>query len=310
MTSTVRFAAIQESSVWLKRAASTEKACALITEAAKGGAKVVALPESFIPGFPYWIFTRSLRDGAHWHRQLHDQAVEVPGESVSMLAEVTRAAGVHAVVGVTEREPGRVGTLYNTNLVFGPEGYLGKHRKLVPTWTERAIWAGGDGSSLVVFPTDHGPLGTLNCGENVNTLARYALLAQGERIHVANFPSTAPLGGLHENTNDVYLPTAAHAYEGRLFNIVSSEYGTPELCAELGVEYLPEAWNCISGVIGPDGDWIAKLRDEPGIVYADCDLDVTVDERLFHDIAGHYNRFDVLKLTINRSENVPFTEIH
>src|SRR5690606_9821857 len=132
---------------------------------------------------------------------------------------------------------GRIGTLYNTNLVFGPEGYVGKHRKLVPTWTERAIWAGGDGSTLSVFDTPHGPLGTLCCGENVNTLARYALLAQGARLHVANFPSCAPLGGAHTNVNDVYLPAAAHAYEGRLYNVVSQDFGTPELCETLGTEF-------------------------------------------------------------------------
>lgn len=304
-----RAAAVQESSVWLDRAGSTEKACALIAEAGRGGAQLVALPESFVPGFPYWIFTRALRDGARWHRRLHDEAVEVPGPAVSALERAAIDAGVTAVVGVTERDPGRVGTLYNTNLVVGPEGYLGKHRKLVPTWTERAIWTGGDGSTLSVFPTPHGPLGTLNCGENVNTLARYALLAQGERVHVANFPSCAPLGGAHENTNDVYLPAAAHAYEGRLYNVVSQEHGTPELCERLEVEYLPEAWNCISGVIGPDGDWIASLRDEPGIVYADCDPSATVDGRLFHDVAGHYNRFDVLRLTIDRRALAPFHEV-
>lgn len=304
-----RAAAVQASSVWLDRDATVEKACALIAEAGRGGARLVALPESFVPGFPYWIFTRALRDGARWHRRLHDEAVEVPGPAVSALERAAVEAGVTAVVGVTERDPGRVGTLYNTNLVFGPEGYLGKHRKLVPTWTERAIWTGGDGSTLTVFPTPHGPLGTLNCGENVNTLARYALLAQGERLHVANFPSCAPLGGAHENVNDVYLPAAAHAYEGRLFNVVSQEHGTPELCERLGVDYDPAAWNCISGVIGPDGDWIASLRDEPGIVYADCDPSATVDGRLFHDVAGHYNRFDVLRLTIDRSVLAPIHEV-
>ena len=133
----------------------------------------------------------------------------------------------------------------------------------------------------------------------------FALLEQGERIHVANFPSCAPLGGLHENVNEVYMPAAAHAYEGRLYNVVSQEFGTPELCERLGVPFVPEAWNCISGVIGPDGDWIASLRDEEGIVYADCDPDATVQGRIFHDIVGHYNRFDVFSLTVDRRERRP-----
>lgn len=297
--STFRAAAVQAASVWLQRAKGTERACELIVESGGGGADIVALPESFLPGFPYWLFTMKLADAASLHRRLHDEAIEIPGPEITALEAATAEAGVTAVIGVTERDPGRIGTLYNTNVVIGPDGYLGKHRKLVPTWAERVVWAGGDGSTLGVFPTAHGMLGTLNCGENVNTLARFALLDAGERIHVANFPSCAPLG-LHSNTNDVYLPAAAHAYEGRLYNIVSQEYGTPELCERLGVPFAPGGWNCISGVIGPDGDWIASLRDEPGIVYADCDTDVTVDERLFHDIVGHYNRFDVFSFDVNR----------
>ena len=122
------------------------------------------------------------------------------------------------------------------------------------------VWAGGDGSTPVGLRHPAGPLGTLNCGENVNTLARYALLADGERVHVANFPSCAPLGGHHTNTNDVYLPAAAHAYEGRLYNVVAQEFGTPEICAAIGVEFDPDAWNCISGTIGPDGSWIDSLQ--------------------------------------------------
>jgi len=302
---TFRTAAVQAASVWLDREGSTARACELIAEAGRGGADVVALPESFIPGFPYWLFVMKLAEAAPLHRQLHDEAVEIPGPTIEALERAAIEAGVTAVVGVTERDPGRVGTLYNTNVVLGPEGYLGKHRKLVPTWAERVVWAGGDGSTLAVFPTPQGPLGTLNCGENVNTLARYALLSEGERVHVANFPSCAPLGGHHTNTNDVYLPAAAHAYEGRLFNVVAQEFGTPEVCERIGVSFDPSAWNCISGTIGPDGSWIDSLKDEEGIVYSDCDPGATVEGRMFHDIAGHYNRFDVLQLRIDRRAQLP-----
>ncbi|HWH21088.1 MAG TPA: carbon-nitrogen hydrolase family protein [Solirubrobacterales bacterium] len=302
---TFRTASVQASSVWLDKAATTEKVCALIAEAGRGGAQIVALPESFVPGFPYWLFTMKLHDAVGYHRKLHDEAVEVPGPETRAFEKAAIEAGVTAVVGITERDPGHVGTLFNTNLVFGPEGYLGKHRKLVPTWAERVVWTGGDGSTLDVFDTPQGPLGTLCCGENVNTLARYALLGEGERVHVANFPSCAPLAGLHEDTNDVYLPAAAHAYEGRLYNVVAQEFGTPEVCEAVGSEYVPEAWNCISGTIGPDGNWIESLRDEEGIVYADCDPGATIEGRIFHDIVGHYNRFDVLQLHVDRTSRGP-----
>ncbi len=309
MSSSFRAAAVQESSVWLDRAASTEKACALIEQAGAGGADIVALPESFIPGFPYWVFVKPLGETGGWHARLHEQAVEIPGAEIDALAAAAGRAGVVAVVGITEREPGSVGTLYNTNVVVSSDGYLGKHRKLVPTWGERAVWTGGDGSTLQVFPTAFGPLGTLNCGENLNSLARFALLAQGERIHVANFPSAAVAGGRHSG-NELFLHVAPHAYEGKVFSICCSEYGTAEVAAELGLPFVvPEGtYNCISGVVGPDGEWVAPpLVDEPGVAYADCSLEAILEGRLFHDITGHYNRFDVLRLEVDRSPRGPLT---
>ena len=116
-TVTFRAAAVQDDSVWLDRAASTEKAAALIEQAGAGGADIVALPESFVPGFPYWVFVNPLGETAAWHARLHDQAVEVPGPEVDALVAAAKRAGVIAVVGVTEREPGAMGTLYNTNVV-------------------------------------------------------------------------------------------------------------------------------------------------------------------------------------------------
>ena len=173
---------------------------------------------------------KPLSETAAWHTRLHDQAVEAPGPEVDALAEAARRAAVYAVVGVTERPPGTLGTLYNTNLVFSPEGELiGKHRKLVPTWGERAVWTGGDGSTLSVFPTRFGPRGTSATAGAQNLQTRspnFALLGQGERIHVANFPSAAVAGARH-SANELYLHVAPHAYEGKLFSIVSSEYGTP-----------------------------------------------------------------------------------
>jgi predicted amidohydrolase len=302
-----RAAAVQDASVWLDRAGSTEKACALIELAGAGGADIVALPESFIPGFPYWVFVKPLGETGAWHARLHEQAVEIPGPEIDALSAAAKRAGAIAVVGATERDRGSVGTLYNTNIVVSPDGYVGKHRKLVPTWGERVVWTGGDGSTLRVFPTPFGPLGTLNCGENLNTLARYALLAQGERIHVANFPSAAVAGARH-SADELFLHVAPHAYEGKVFSICSQEYGTPEVTAELGLPFeVPEGtYNCISGVVGPNGEWVTPpLVDEPGIVFADCDLDSALHGRLFHDITGHYNRFDVLHLEVDHRPRAP-----
>lgn len=297
-----RAAAVQESPVWMDRAATTEKVIALLREAARGGADIIAFPESFIPGFPYWVVTVPFNQTMPWQVLMQEQAVSMDGPEIESIAAVCGELGVTAVVGVTERDPARVATLYNTNVVFGPDGrVLGKHRKLVPTVSEKQVWAGGDGSTLSVFDTPHGRLGTLCCGENVNTLARFALLDMGERIHVANFPSVALFGGNFTNENDLILSVAPHAYEGKLFSIGVMEYGVPEIAERLGVPFSNNTYNCLSGVIGPTGDWVGgPLRGKPGIVYAECDLAATVPLRTLHEITGHYNKFDVLHLEVDR----------
>lgn len=303
-----RAAAVQAASVWLDREASTRKACELIAEAAGQGADIVALPESFIPGFPYWVFIKPLSESGPWHARFYENAVDVPGPVTETLGTVCRRCGVVAVVGLTERDTATVGTLYNTNVVIGSDGrLLGRHRKLMPTWGERVVWRGGDGSTLSVFPTEFGALGTLNCGENINTLARFALLAQGERIHVANFPSCALIGARHVS-NELYLHVAPHAYEGKLYSIVSSECGSQATAEALGIELeIPQGFfDCISGVVGPGGEWVTPpLQDREGIVYADCTAEPVVQGKLFHDIVGHYNRFDVLRVELNSEPMSP-----
>jgi aliphatic nitrilase len=246
-----------------------------------------------------------------WQLLLRDQAVNMDGPEIEEIAGVCGELGVTAVVGTTEMEKGRVATMYNTNVVFGPEGkVLGKHRKLVPTVSEKQAWAGGDGSTLDVFPTPYGKLGTLCCGENINTLARFVLLDMGERIHVANFPSVALLGGEFSDDTEFTLSVAPHAYEGKLFSIGVMEHGTPEVAERLGIPFPKKSYNCVSGVMGPDGNWVSEpLRGEPGIVYADCDMDMTLPLRMIHEISGHYNRFDVFRLEVDRRPRKPVSYI-
>jgi nitrilase len=297
-----RAAAVQESPIWMDRAATTDKVIALLRTAAAGGADIIAFPESFIPGFPYWVFSLPFNQSMGWQMALQDQAVAMDGPEIAAIAKVCGELGVTAVVGITERDAGRIGTLYNANVVFGPKGQvLGKHRKLIPTVSEKQAWAGGDGSTLSVFDTPFGGLGTLCCGENINTLARFALLDMGERIHVANFPSVALLGGEFNDETEFTLSVAPHAYEGKLFSIGVSEFGIPEVAQKLGIAFPENSLNCISGVMGPDGKWVSEpLRSKAGIAYADCDLAAVVLHRLIHEITGHYNDFSVFKLEVDR----------
>ena len=183
-----RVAAVQASPVFLDTARTVDKACALIAEAAGNGAQLVAFPEVFVSAYPYWNWLMTPIEGAEWHERLYRASLSIDGPEVAALCAAARDHGCTVVIGINERDPVSVGTLYNTNLIIGADGsLLGRHRKLVPTWAEKLTWAGGDGNSIRVYDTPVGPLGTLACGENTNTLARFALLSQGEQVHVANY---------------------------------------------------------------------------------------------------------------------------
>jgi predicted amidohydrolase len=179
-------AVVQASYVLMDREATLAKAEALVAEAPANGAGLVVLPEAFVPGTPIWIDTRPIWDGdAEWYALLVDQAVVIPGPATERLGKAAREAGVYLVVGVNEREL-HGATIYDTVLYFGPDGtLLGKHRKLVPTGSERTVWGMGDGSTIETYPTPLGRIGGLICWENFMPLARFFLYSQGVDIWIA-----------------------------------------------------------------------------------------------------------------------------
>jgi len=182
----VKVAAVQSSPVFLDTAATVDKACALIAQAAAQGAQLVAFPEVFVAGYPYWNWIMTPVEGSPWFEKLCRSAIEIPGPEIRQVARAAARHGVYVVIGVNERNPLGMATLYNTLVFIAPDGsLLGRHRKLVPTWAEKLTWAHGDGASLRVYDTPLGRLGGLACGENTNTLARFSLLAQGERAAFA-----------------------------------------------------------------------------------------------------------------------------
>jgi aliphatic nitrilase len=296
-----RLAAVQAAPVWLDRTATVAKACRLIEEAADNGAQVIGFPEGFIPGFPdwyHWFMPRS-REALGFNKTLFKNAVEVPGEAVDAIGQAARRTRTHVVVGVNERDKGTMGTLYNSQLFFGPDGALmGVHRKLMPTFTERLVHNSGDGSSVRTYPTRFGAIGGLICGENTNSLARFALLAQQERIHVASWPAFI-LGARNHEAIDIRVKY--HALEGRVF-VISACGILDDACLDaMGLsETQRTAMPCRgghSGILGPDGGYIAgPVDDAAQIVYADADFEKVIEGKLSHDLTGHYNRFDVFTL--------------
>lgn len=306
-------AAVQAAPVFLDTDATIDKVEALAREAASNGARLIAFPEVFVPGYPYWNWTMTPPKGSAWFERLALAAIEVPGHECDRLAELAKACDAYLVIGVNERAEHSVATLYNTVLTFAPDGSLvAKHRKLVPTWAEKLTWAHGDGSSLKVHRTAIGPLGVLACGENTNTLARFTLLAQGELVHVANYISLPVAPPDYDMVEAIRVRSAAHSFEGKVFTVVACSTVSPEIIDMVAGnddearQMLARPNSAFSGIIGPDGRLMGEgIIDVEGIAYAEIDLRRCIQPRQMHDIVGHYNRFDVFDLRVNTAPQQP-----
>jgi nitrilase len=296
-------AAVQAAYVMLDRDATVARVEELTAEAAGLGAELVVFPEAFVPGTPLWIDSVPIWDGdGQWYARLVEQAVVVPGPATARLGAIARTHRVHLVIGVQEREP-HGATVYCTVLYFGPDGQLlNKHRKLIPTGSERTVWAQGDGSTLDVVQTSLGRLGGLICWENYMPLARFHQYAQGVEVWLA--PTLAP--------GDAWVATMRHiAREGRVWVVgvnpaVRRDHIPRELpdWHRIAPEPRPENGDWIepgnSVIVNPAGDLVAgPLRLEEGILTATIDLRQVAEMRRLFDPTGHYNRPDVFSLTVD-----------
>jgi nitrilase len=306
----VKVAVIQAAPVLFNREATLEKACRLVHEAERNGAKIILFPEAFVPAYPRGLSfgmvvgSRSKEGRRQWQRYW-ENAVDVPGPATQVLAEAAREAGVYLAMGVIERDSEfSRGTLYCTLLYFGPNGQLlGKHRKLKPTGSERMIWGEGDGSTLTVVNTEYGKIGGLICWENYMPLARVAMYSKGVDIYLA---PTA-------DARDTWQATLRHiACEGRCFVLGCNQYVRkdmypPDLEAFSEMDRQPEVV-CRGGslVVSPFGQILAgPLYNEEGILYVELDLAEVVRGKLDFDVVGHYSRPDVFQLTVNEKPMPP-----
>jgi aliphatic nitrilase len=247
---------------------------------------------------------------------LYKSSVKTEDLILKPLYQAAKDHNIHIVIGINERGDS-YGEIYNTNLIIDNQGKLiGKHRKLVPTWAEKLTWTSGDGSSLKVYDTEIGPIGTLACGENTNTLARFTLLTQGELIHIANYISLPVAPPDYDMAEAIKIRAAAHSFEGKLFTIVSCSTISQEIKDALRAdvpnvdELLTRKNSAFSGFIGPNGAVIGTpLIDDEGIIYADIDLEKCIQPKQMHDILGHYNRFDIFDLRVNTAPNRKITFI-
>ncbi len=310
-------ATVQTSPVFLNVEKTIEKAIAYIKEASQNGAQLIAFPEVFVAGYPYWNWIMTPVQGSQWYEKLYKCAVKTEDKLIQPLFKAAKDYNIHIVIGINERGDS-YGEIYNTNLIIDNHGIIiGKHRKLVPTWAEKLTWTSGDGSSLKVYDTEIGPVGTLACGENTNTLARFTLLSQGELIHIANYISLPVAPPDYNMAEAIKIRAAAHSFEGKLFTIVSCSTISKEIMEALKEdvpnveELLTRKNSAFSGFIGPNGAVIGEpLIDEEGIIYADIDLEKCIQPKQMHDILGHYNRFDIFDLRVNTAPTRKITFIN
>jgi nitrilase len=312
LSDTFTVAAIQACPVFLNRERTIDKACDLISDAGRHGARLVVFPEAFVPGYPVWSWlvpagrTSELRE---LYSRLHAGAIAIPDASTDRLCDAARRAGVVVAIGVNERSTeGSDSTLFNTLVYIGADGtILGKHRKLIPTGGERLVWGQGDGSDLEVYPLEFGRLAGLICWENYMPLARYALSAWGIQIHVA--PTW--------DRGEPWLSTMRHvAKESRCFVIGCCQaVRKTDIPDELAfkAKYLVDAGEWInpgdSVIIDPDGKVVAGPAHEvETILYASVRRDQLVGPRWQLDVAGHYARPDVFELVVHRVPRPVITE--
>jgi nitrilase len=301
---TLRAAVVQAAAVGFELGAGLDKVARLAAEASAGGAQIAVFPEAFLPGYPKGISFGTVvgdrtPEGREHFQRYFDASVDVPGATVDRLAGIATENSLYSVIPVVECDGG---TLYCTALFFSPEGYLGKHRKLMPTAAERLVWGFGDGSTMPVFDTPIGRLGAAICWENYMPLLRMSMYAKGVQIWCA------PTADGRES----WLSTMRHvALEGRCFVLSCNQFtrgrdfpsDIPNTLAADPDDVLSTGGSCI---IGPLGEVLAgPARDGEEILFADIDLDEITRGKFDFDVVGHYARPDVFRLLVDEEAKPP-----
>ena len=288
---------MQLSPVLHSRDGTVEKVVAAVAKAAAAGAQLAVFPETAVPYYPYFSFVLPPVSMGPEHVRLYEQAVEVPSAATDAVAAAAKQHGVVVVLGVTERDHG---SLYNAQLVFDADGSIVlRRRKITPTFHERMVWGQGDAAGLRVVDTAVGRVGALACWEHYNPLARYALMAQHEQVHTAQFPGSL-VGPVFADQMEVAVKH--HALEAGCFVV--------NACGWLGDDQVatvtPDAklqrglrGGCYTAIISPEGVRLTEaVPDGEGMAVADMDFALITKRKRMMDSVGHYARPDLFELRV------------
>ncbi len=302
-------AAVQAEPAWLDVDAGVDKSLALIEEAAANGAKLLAFPECWIPGYPHFLWLGPQAWGMQFVPPYHSNSIVVGDAAFKRIAKACADNEINVVLGASERD---YGSCYMAQFAFSDRGdVLFTRRKLKPTHVERVLFGEGDGSDLHVRDVEGiGRMGGLNCWEHLQPLSKYAMYSQGEQVHIASWPSFCVYrGGAYALGEEVNMAaTQVYAVEGSNFAIAATQVTgqadmelfceTDEQRALLG----GDGGGGCSRIYAPDGQIISNLLDhkEEGIVYADIDLGMIPLAKAAADPTGHYSRPDATRLVLDK----------
>jgi len=295
----VKVALIQDSPIFFDKEKTIQKVEALTKKYAKEGCELIVFPESFIPGYPRgFSFGATIgsrtKEGRALYAEYYKNSIDLESDDLQRLEKLAKSQNVFLNIGITEKEA-KSGSLFCSMLYIAPDsGFMGAHRKIKPTGTERIIWAESDGTSLVTFQTRIGKLGGLICWENYMPLARMSMYKKGVEIYIA---PTA-------DSRTEWTSTMIHiALEGRCFVLGCNQYFTKTMYPEKYrhmIKNEPEDLCCGGSIIvSPLGKAIAgPLFDQPGALVAELDLDEITEAKLDFDVIGHYARKDIFNLNV------------
>lgn len=290
-----RLAAIQAHPVYFDHEASVEKACGLIQEAGAAGVTLAAFGESWLPGYPFHVWTEAPGSIA---AEYLANAVEIPSATTDRLCQAAKESQIDVVIGVAELDSQSSGTVYCTLLFIGSEGtILGRHRKLKPTQRERTAWGEGDGSTLVVYDRPYAKISGLNCWEHNMLLPGYVLMSQGTQVHIAAWPGM-------KRSRHTFLSRAFASQAGAFVIDVGgllSPDQVPKKLQKFAREYPGESY-----IIDPRGDPLTGPAEGEAILTADCSMEQVFVAKTACDVTGHYSRPDIFQLRVNRT---PFRHV-